>query len=337
MSKINELIQSSDGLTEDFKKAIPEIFEEAVKKAVKKEEEGDVEDAEKSEVCPECGKDPCVCEEDDKDKKEVCEEGEEGCDDEKIGKKADEALKEAARKIVELDSALKEAAERIVALESQVSESAKEYAENLEILQDNMSELVEARVAERTQEIEENLDLYMDYVAKELTEQYREQVVDQTAVKMAADFMESLGSVYARYNIESPSQAKLQDQKIVELEAKLEESNAKITEVLKDARELAEQVCDYKRIEIVNEKVAGMTDLDKSRFFKLCATLSEERDINTFKSKVEELMEGFKCSEDTATSASTPVITEGLEVQPKNPQVVYDPIKALAASMERMY
>ena len=330
MSEIKELLQASDGLTEDFKAAAPGIFEEAVKKAVKmkKEEEGDADAEEtKHEVCPECGKDPCVCENDD--------------EDEVIPEKCDKALKEAAKRIVEMDKALKEAAERIVATENKLEESKAEYAENLSTLQENIESLVEARVAERTQEIEENLDVYMDYVSKELMEQYKEPIIDRKAVEMASQFMESLGSVYAKYNIESPSATKAQDARISELESQLAESNKRISEVLKDARELAEQVCDYKRIEIVNEATAGMTDLDRARFFKICSALTEERNIDVFTHRVDELLEGFKSGGVTsgaeASASTAPVITEGLVQQPKNPQVVYDPIKALAASMERMY
>lgn len=332
MSEIKELLQASDGLTEDFKAAAPGIFEEAVKKAVKmkKEEEGD-DDAEenKHEVCPECGKDPCVCENDDDEE-----------DDEVIPEKCDKALKEAARRIVEMDKALKEAAERIVVAENKLEESKAEYAENLSTLQENIESLVEARVAERTQEIEENLDVYMDYVSKELMEQYKEPIIDCKAVEMASQFMESLGTVYAKYNIESPSATKAQDARISELESQLAESNKRISEVLKDARELAEQVCDYKRIEIVNEATAGMTDLDRARFFKICSALTEERNIEVFTHRVDELLEGFKSggvASAEASASTAPVITEGLVQQPKNPQVVYDPIKALAASMERMY
>lgn len=308
--KFKQLLESAEGLTEEFKSAAAPLFEEAVKEMV---------DHEKQKL--------------EENFKEAIEEK---------TKEIQESVKQSY-----IDE-LKEAADKIAEFELTISENEQLYNDQLKMIGEQVETLAAEKSKEAEEALSEKVDEYLGYCVEQFFEEHKEEVLKARESHIAEHFMAGIKSMFETFNMTEPTAEKMYEDKISALEAKLEEqakntdeAYTKLAEELQRGMDFKLQIEQLEKEKIVRDITESMTDTQKERF----AIVLESIDVPfaEYESKVRALAEEFATEESQVkvkpvietvniVSDSKPIVEEQKEEKKVVVEEHVDPMVAYFAA-----
>ena len=277
--KFKQLLESAEGLTEEFKSAATPIFEEAVKALV---------DQEKQKLEEQFSK--------EYSEKEVALK-------EEFEKTIEEKTKEIHESVKQsyVDE-LKKAADKIAEFELTISENEQLYNDQLKMIGEQVEVLASKKIEESEEALAEKVNEYLGYCVEQFFEEHKEEILNSRKVQIAEHFMAGIKSMFEDFNMTEPTAEKMYEDKISDLESKLEEQTkntdeayTKLAEELQRGMDFKLQIEQLEKEKIVRDITESMTDTQKERF----AIVLESIDVPfaEFESKVRSLAEEFATEE----------------------------------------
>lgn len=308
--KFKQLLESAEGLTEEFKSAAAPLFEEAVKEMV---------DHEKQKL--------------EENFKEAIEEK---------TKEIQESVKQSY-----IDE-LKEAADKIAEFELTISENEQLYNDQLKMIGEQVETLAAEKSKEAEEALSEKVDEYLGYCVEQFFEEHKEEVLKARESHIAEHFMAGIKSMFETFNMTEPTAEKMYEDKISALEAKLEEqakntdeAYTKLAEELQRGMDFKLQIEQLEKEKIVRDITESMTDTQKERF----AIVLESIDVPfaEYEAKVRALAEEFATEESQVkvkpvietvniVSDSKPIVEEQKEEKKVVVEEHVDPMVAYFAA-----
>lgn len=288
------LLESVDGLTDEFKAQAPKIFEEAVAARV--------EEA-KAEVTAELTKSleesfqAKLAEEVESAKKSALEES---------AQAFTAKIDELTAKNVELEESMKDALEEADAKYNALTENLHEFAKQL--------------TEEAMGELGQKLDGWLEYCAHEYVEGHKPTMVQAEEVEIARKFMENIKGLMEGFNMANVEGAQVLKDQIADLEEENKNVYHELSESLARAQSLEATIDSMKTTALVEGLKEGMTDTDKERFQVVVEAL--DLPFDQFETKAKELAESFKTAEpEVKVEEPKPtIVTESKVVETKQPE-----------------
>ena len=300
------LLESVDGLTDEFKAQAPKIFEEAVAARV--------EEA-KAEVTAELTKSleesfqAKLAEEVESAKKTALEES---------AKAFTAKIDELTAKNVELEESMKEA---------QAEADAKYNA-----LTENLHEVAKQLTEEAMGELGQKLDGWLEYCAHEYVEGHKPTMVQAEEVEIARKFMENIKGLMEGFNMANVEGAQVLKDQIADLEEENKNVYHELSESLARAQSLEATIESMKTNALVESLKEGMTETDKERFQVVVESL--DLPFDAFEAKAKELAESFKTAEpEVKVEEPKPTIVTESKVVEKQPEAEPKKTEALDADV----
>lgn len=296
------LLESVDGLTDEFKAQAPKIFEEAVAARV--------EEA-KAEVTAELTKSleesfqAKLAEEVESAKKEAQKEAQK------------EALEESAQAFT---AKIDELTAQNVELEESMKEAQAEADAKYNALTENLHEVAKQLTEEAMGELGQKLDGWLEYCAHEYVEGHKPTMVQAEEVEIARKFMENIKGLMEGFNMANVEGAQVLKDQIADLEEENKNVYHELSESLARAQSLEATIDSMKTTALVEGLKEGMTDTDKERFQVVVEAL--DLPFDQFEAKAKELAESFKTAEpEVKVEEPKPtIVTESKVVETKQPE-----------------
>lgn len=274
------LLESVDGLTDEFKEKAPQLFEEAVAQRV-------AEETAKFEAK--------LAEEVNNAKKITLDES---------AKAFGEQIDALTAKNVELEEALKVQAE--------------EAEEKLHTLTENVHELAKDMTKTAMAELEQQVAGWADYCADEFIRNHQTELVQAEEVKIAHGFMNSIKAMMESFNMAQVEGAQALKDEIKALEEENQNVYHELSESIARANTLEAKMESMKTQAFVESLKEGMTDTDKDRFQVVVESL--DLPFDEFKVKAQELAETFKTPEPQKVEEPKQVVVTESTVVVEKPQ-----------------
>lgn len=300
------LLESVDGLTDEFKAQAPKIFEEAVAARV--------EEA-KAEVTAELTK--------------SLEESFQAKLAEEVESAKKTALEESAQAFT---AKIDELTAKNVELEESMKEALEEADAKYNALTENLHEVAKQLTEEAMGELGQKLDGWLEYCAHEYVEGHKPTMVQAEEVEIARKFMENIKGLMEGFNMAQVEGAQVLKDQIADLEEENKNVYHELSESLARAQALEATIDSMKTTALVEGLKEGMTDTDKERFQVVVEAL--DLPFDQFETKAKELAESFKTAEpEVKVEEPKPtIVTESKVVETKQPEAEPKP-KALDADV----
>ena len=292
------LLESVDGLTDEFKAHAPKIFEEAVAARV--------EEA-KAEVTAELTK--------------SLEESFQAKLAEEVESAKSEAKKEALEESAQAFTAkIDELTAKNVELEESMKEAQAEADAKYNALTENLHEVAKQLTEEAMGELGQKLDGWLEYCAHEYVEGHKPTMVQAEEVEIARKFMENIKGLMEGFNMANVEGAQVLKDQIADLEEENKNVYHELSESLARAQSLEATIDSMKTTALVEGLKEGMTDTDKERFQVVVEAL--DLPFDQFETKAKELAESFKTAEpEVKVEEPKPtIVTESKVVETKQPE-----------------
>ena len=296
------LLESVDGLTDEFKAQAPKIFEEAVAARV--------EEA-KAEVTAELTK--------------SLEESFQAKLAEEVESAKSEAKKEAQKEALEesaqaFTAKIDELTAKNVELEESMKEAQAEADAKYNTLTENLHEVAKQLTEEAMGELGQKLDGWLEYCAHEYVEGHKPTMVQAEEVEIARKFMENIKGLMEGFNMANVEGAQVLKDQIADLEEENKNVYHELSESLARAQALEATIDSMKTTALVEGLKEGMTDTDKERFQVVVEAL--DLPFDQFETKAKELAESFKTAEPEVKveDPKPTIVTESKVVETKQPE-----------------
>lgn len=288
------LLESVDGLTDEFKAQAPKIFEEAVAARV--------EEA-KAEVTAELTK--------------SLEESFQAKLAEEVESAKKTALEESAQAFT---AKIDELTAKNVELEESMKEALEEADAKYNALTENLHEVAKQLTEEAMGELGQKLDGWLEYCAHEYVEGHKPTMVQAEEVEIARKFMENIKGLMEGFNMANVEGAQVLKDQIADLEEENKNVYHELSESLARAQALEATIDSMKTTALVEGLKEGMTDTDKERFQVVVEAL--DLPFDQFEAKAKELAESFKTAEpEVKVEEPKPtIVTESKVVETKQPE-----------------
>jgi hypothetical protein len=166
----------------------------------------------------------------------------------------------------------------------------------------------EVKLQEATEQIKEGLveqvDGYLDYVVEQWIAQNEIALEHGMKSEILEGFVSGLKGLFEEHYIDIPEE---KFDVLASMEEQVEQLTAKLDETVAANVEMKKSLAEAKRLEIVQEAAAGLTDTEVEKFTGLAEELSFE-DAVSFKSKVQTIRENYFSTKAQADVAS--VVTD---------------------------
>ena len=166
----------------------------------------------------------------------------------------------------------------------------------------------EVKLQEATEQIKEGLveqvDGYLDYVVEQWIAQNEIALEHGMKSEILEGFVSGLKGLFEEHYIDVPEE---KFDVLASMEEQVEQLTAKLDETVAANVEMKKSLAEAKRLEIVQEAAAGLTDTEVEKFAGLAEELSFE-DADSFKSKVQTIRENYFSTKAQADVAS--VVTD---------------------------
>lgn len=288
------LLESVDGLTDEFKAQAPKIFEEAVAARV--------EEA-KAEVTAELTK--------------SLEESFQAKLAEEVESAKKTALEESAQAFT---AKIDELTAKNVELEESMKDAQAEADAKYNALTENLHEVAKQLTEEAMGELGQKLDGWLEYCAHEYIEGHKPTMVQAEEVEIARKFMENIKGLMEDFNMANVEGAQVLKDQIADLEEENKNVYHELSESLARAQALEATIDSMKTNALVEGLKEGMTDTDKERFQVVVEAL--DLPFDQFEAKAKELAESFKTAEpEVKVEEPKPtIVTESKVVETKQPE-----------------
>ena len=310
ITTFSALLESVDGLTDEFKAQAPKIFEEAVAARV--------EEA-KAEVTAELTK---SLEESLKESYQA-----------KLAEEVESAKKSALEESAQAFTAkIDELTAKNVELEESMKEAQAEADAKYNALTENLHEVAKQLTEEAMGELGQKLDGWLEYCAHEYVESHKPALVQAEEVEIARKFMDSIKGLMEGFNMAQVEGAQVLKDQIADLEEENKNVYHELSESLARAQSLEATIESMKTNALVESLKEGMTETDKERFQVVVESL--DLPFDAFEAKAKELAESFKTAEpEVKVEEPKPTIVTESKVVEKQPEAEPKKTEALDADV----
>jgi uncharacterized coiled-coil protein SlyX len=185
-------------------------------------------------------------------------------------------------------------------------------------LEEEFEAKLQESVAQNVEGLVEQVDGYLGYVAEQWIAQNEIALERGMKSEILEGFVNGLKGLFEEHYIDVPEE---RFDVLGEMEAKMEELEAKLNEQVAANIELSKTLAEAKRGEIVKTVSEGLTDTETEKFLGLVEELSYE-DAETFETKVKTIRENYFTTKATAevksvvTDAPVEALTEEKKLDP---------------------
>jgi hypothetical protein len=260
-----QLLESSEGLTEDFKTAAASLFEQAVA------EEVEARVSEKLDEMHEI----------------VAEQGAQIIE-EQIAEQVEAAKYEIKE---QYQGEIASLVEQLASAEDKAVQLTEQYEGQVGTLTESMEHRAAELAASEVEKLSESLDRYLTYVAEKYVEEHKVPLIEAQKAWIGQSFMGELKSLFEKFNIEEPNGTASLHEQIADLEKERDDVYAQLAEQLEVKAELENQITESRKATIVAVATEHLTEADRLKVADLMEGF--EGDLDTFKSRVQLLAEGF--------------------------------------------
>ena len=316
-SDFAQLLESSEGLTEQFKTSASQLFEQAVETRVNEEVEKRVSAAVQQAI------EEQLEQRLDEQKKELVEQvadAAEGFVNEEVEKRAAEIRESVTAEFTEKFNELIEQKEKI---QAECDQAKADHEAEKEKLQEQLEASAADLAAEKVGELREKLASYADYVAEQYVADHHDEVVAESKVWLADGILESVRNLFAQYGIGAEEADESYANQIAKLTEERDNAYAELAEAVEAKFEIEKQLTESKKADAFDELTEGLTETDKARVKTLME--GDASSLETFKARVKTLAESFIASseKETAPAVSTVnVVTESVPATKEEPKQV---------------
>lgn len=254
-----QLLESSEGLTDQFKSEASQLFESAVEAAVVAQVSEQVEAklAEQVEKCRE----------------EISEEmAERGAAivEEQVASRVQAVKAELAESLKqEYLEEMKAMSEKVAELESEVEEKCKECEETKKALEEADNARAAEIAAEKLEQLSERLVSYTDYVAEQYVEAHEQQIEESAKVFLAEGILDSVRSTFAKFGFAPVEAHEHFEEKLAELTRERDDAFAQLSEAIEAKFDLEHQIEESKKATAIAVVSEGLTDVERAKLVEL--------------------------------------------------------------------
>lgn len=313
-SDFAQLLESAEGLTEQFKTNASQLFEQAVETRANQLVEQQLE-AEKQKLIEQAKADA-----ETEIRESVTKEFEEKYQwmvqtnerlNESLNEQSEKHEQELKAKQEECDAIKKECDDKIA---KNVEECDKKVQEVEESLDDRAAQLS----VEKVEALRDRLAGYADYVAEQYVAENHDEIVTESKSMIAEGILDTIRECLASYGLGVEEGHQAYEHKIRNLMNERDQAYANLAEAVEAKFDAERELAEHLKSEAFDEITEGLTSLDRERIKNLLA--EDTSDVETYKSRVKTLAESFAhtTTKEHAPAVSTVnVVTESVPKQPE--------------------
>lgn len=309
-SDFAQLLEKSEGLTEQFKTNASQLFEQAVEARVNEEVEKRVSQAVEQAIAEQLEQ---RAEQQNKEFAEHVADVAEQFVNEEVENRVAEAREAITAEFTEK---FNEMIEQKEAAEAKCKDLESQHEAEKEKLQEQMEATAADFAAEKVGELRDKLASYADYVAEQYISDHHDDVVAESKVWLADGILESVRNLFAQYGIGAEEADESYVNQIAKLTEERDHAYSELAEAIETKFDLENQLTEAKKADAFEQLTEQLTETDKARVKALME--GDASELDTFKARVKTLAESFleTAHKEAAPAVSTVnVVTEAAPVE----------------------
>lgn len=288
-----QLLESSEGLTEQFKSEASKMFESAVDAKV------ETMLAEQLEQHREA-----IAEEMANHHAELLEE------------QIEEQKKVIAESIKgEYLTEMEKMSEKIAELEGEIEEEKEKCEQAEKEHEEKLNEAAAQLASEKLDELTDRLVSYADYIAEQYVESHEQQIEESAKVFLAEGILDSVRSTFAKFGFAPVEAHEHFESKLAEISRERDDAFAQLAEAVEAKFDLEHQIEESKKATALAVISEGMSDAERSKLVELME--GDTGSVEQFSERARILAESLREFGDDALDLGVEnIITESVPEEP---------------------
>lgn len=288
-----QLLESSEGLTEQFKSEASKMFESAVDAKVETMLAEQLEQHREAIVEEMANHHAELLEEQIEEQKKVIAESIKG---EYLAE-----MEKMSEKIAELEGGIEEEKEKCEQAEKEHEEKLNESAAQL--------------ASEKLDELTDRLVSYADYIAEQYVESHEQQIEESAKVFLAEGILDSVRSTFAKFGFAPVEAHEHFESKLAEISRERDDAFAQLAEAVEAKFDLEHQIEESKKATALAVISEGMSDAERSKLVELME--GDTGSVEQFSERARILAESLRELGDDALDLGVEnIITESVPEEP---------------------
>ena len=288
-----QLLESSEGLTEQFKSEASKMFESAVDAKVETMLAEQLEQHREAIAEEMANHHAELLEEQIEEQKKVIAESIKG---EYLAE-----MEKMSEKIAELEGEIEEEKEKCEQAEKEHEEKLNEAAAQL--------------ASEKLDELTDRLVSYADYIAEQYVESHEHQIEESAKVFLAEGILDSVRSTFAKFGFAPVEAHEHFESKLAEISRERDDAFAQLAEAVEAKFDLEHQIEESKKATALAVISEGMSDTERSKLVELME--GDTGSVEQFSERARILAESLRELGDDALDLGVEnIITESVPEEP---------------------
>ena len=288
-----QLLESSEGLTEQFKSEASKMFESAVDAKVETMLAEQLEQHREAIAEEMANHHAELLEEQIEEQKKVIAESIKG---EYLAE-----MEKMSEKIAELEGEIEEEKEKCEQAEKEHEEKLNEAAAQL--------------ASEKLDELTDRLVSYADYIAEQYVESHEQQIEESAKVFLAEGILDSVRSTFAKFGFAPVEAHEHFESKLAEISRERDDAFAQLAEAVEAKFDLEHQIEESKKATALAVISEGMSDAERSKLVELME--GDTGSVDQFSERARILAESLREFGDDALDLGVEnIITESVPEEP---------------------
>lgn len=288
-----QLLESSEGLTEQFKSEASKMFESAVDAKVETMLAEQLEQHREAIAEEMANHHAALLEEQVEEQKKVIAESIKG---EYLAE-----MEKMSEKIAELEGEIEEEKEKCEQAEKEHEEKLNEAAAQL--------------ASEKLDELTDRLVSYADYIAEQYVESHEQQIEESAKVFLAEGILDSVRSTFAKFGFAPVEAHEHFESKLAEISRERDDAFAQLAEAVEAKFDLEHQIEESKKATALAVISEGMSDAERSKLVELME--GDTGSVEQFSERARILAESLRELGDDALDLGVEnIITESVPEEP---------------------
>lgn len=288
-----QLLESSEGLTEQFKSEASKMFESAVDAKVETMLAEQLEQHREAIAEEMANHHAELLEEQIEEQKKVIAESIKG---EYLAE-----MEKMSEKIAELEGEIEEEKEKCEQAEKEHEEKLNEAAAQL--------------ASEKLDELTDRLVSYADYIAEQYVESHEQQIEESAKVFLAEGILDSVRSTFAKFGFAPVEAHEHFESKLAEISRERDDAFAQLAEAVEAKFDLEHQIEESKKAAALAVISEGMSDAERSKLVELME--GDTGSVEQFSERARILAESLREFGDDALDLGVEnIITESVPEEP---------------------
>lgn len=288
-----QLLESSEGLTEQFKSEASKMFESAVDAKVETMLAEQLEQHREAIVEEMANHHAELLEEQIEEQKKAIAES--------IKSEYLAEMEKMSEKIAELEGEIEEEKEKCEQAEKEHEEKLNESAAQL--------------ASEKLDELTDRLVSYADYIAEQYVESHEQQIEESAKVFLAEGILDSVRSTFAKFGFAPVEAHEHFESKLAEISRERDDAFAQLAEAVEAKFDLEHQIEESKKATALAVISEGMSDTERSKLVELME--GDTGSVEQFSERARILAESLRELGDDALDLGVEnIITESVPEEP---------------------